>query len=50
LADLVPRSADCAPYIRVIDVPAAGGGRLLEVILDGESSRALGYLRKYPAS
>jgi hypothetical protein len=24
-------------------------GRLLEVIMDGEKSRALGYLRHYPA-
>ena len=33
---------------RLIDVPAVAQGRLLEVIMDGESSQALGYLRYYP--
>jgi hypothetical protein len=47
LAELLPDSAKYAPYIRVIDVPAVSGGRFLEVIMDGESSRALGYLRRY---
>ena len=48
LAVLLP---DCAPYtefVRVIDVPAEAQGRMLEVIMDGESSQALGYLRRYP--
>jgi hypothetical protein len=49
LAHLVPEQARYAEYVRAIDVPAVAGGRLLEVIMDGESNRALGYLRHYPA-
>jgi hypothetical protein len=48
LAELVPDQARYAPYVRLIDVPSVSGGRLLEVLMDGESSRALGYLRHYP--
>jgi hypothetical protein len=47
LADLLPESADYAPYVRVIDVEAAAEGRLLEVIMDGENNEAMGYLRYY---
>jgi hypothetical protein len=39
---------DCAPYaefVRVIDVPAVTGGRLLEVVMDSEKSQAIGYLQ-----
>jgi len=49
LAELLPAYAKYAAYLRVIDVPAVAQGRLLEVIMDGEKSRALGYLRHYPA-
>ena len=49
LADLLPEFAPYADYVRVIDVPAVSGGRQLEVIMDDESSQALGYLRHYPA-
>ncbi len=48
LADLLPEYAGYADYVRVIDVPAVADGRLLEVIMDGERSQALGYLRHYP--
>jgi hypothetical protein len=48
LADLLPTGAPYADYIRVIDVPSASDGRLLEVIMDGESSQAIAYLRQYP--
>ncbi len=47
LGQVLPESAKYAPYIRVIDVPAVSGGRFLEVIMDGDNSQALGYLRKY---
>jgi hypothetical protein len=47
LADLLPGSARYASYVRVIDVPAVTGGKHLEVIMDGESNQALGYLRFY---
>ena len=47
LADLLPDSAGYAEYVRVIDVPAVAEGRFLEVIMDDEESKALGYLRDY---
>jgi pyruvate,water dikinase len=47
LADLLPDCAQYADYVRVIDVPRVADGRLLEVIMDGEKSQALGYLRSY---
>ena len=48
LADLLSDSASYADYVRVIDVPAVARGRFLEVIMDDEESKALGYLRYYP--
>ncbi|MFN2225053.1 MAG: PEP/pyruvate-binding domain-containing protein, partial [Anaerolineae bacterium] len=45
LADLVPEAANYAEYVRVIDVAEASGGKLLEVIMDGERGKAMGYLR-----
>jgi hypothetical protein len=48
LADLLPDSAQYAEYVRVIDLPAVAHGRHLEIIMDGESSQALGHLRHYP--
>ena len=48
LADLLPDSASYADYVRVIDVPAVARGRFLEVIMDDEESKALGYLSFYP--
>jgi hypothetical protein len=50
LSDLLPDGAPYADYVRVIDVPAVSRGRLLEVIMDGESSHAMGYLRRYAAN
>ena len=48
LAELVPEAARYAEYVRVIDIAEASGGKLLEVIMDGERGEALGYLRHYP--
>jgi hypothetical protein len=48
LRDLLPDMAEYAGYVRVIDVPVVTGGRFLEVIMDDEESKALGYLRAYP--
>jgi hypothetical protein len=48
LAELLPSSAEYAEYVRIIDVSKASGGRLLEVIMNGESGEAIGYLRRYP--
>jgi hypothetical protein len=47
LDELLPDLADYAGYVRVIDVPAAARGRMLEVIMDADEGLALGYLRHY---
>ena len=47
LAELVPDCAEYADYVRVIDVPAAARGRMLEVIMDADEGLALGYFRHY---
>ncbi|MBD3335022.1 MAG: hypothetical protein GF355_05860, partial [Candidatus Eisenbacteria bacterium] len=44
LASLVPEAEDYADVVRVIHVPAAAGGKLLNVDLDGDNQRALAYL------
>jgi len=48
LKDLVPSDGKYAEYIRVIDVPAVTDGRYLEVVMDSEKGKALGYLKRYP--
>jgi hypothetical protein len=45
LAERLPAFAPYAEYVRLIDVPAVAQGRLLDVIMDGESGQAMGYLR-----
>jgi hypothetical protein len=47
LPDLLPDDADMTDVITVIDVPAATGGCLLEIVMDAERDEALGYLRRY---
>jgi hypothetical protein len=47
LTDLLPDAAPYAECLRVIDVPAVADGSLAEVIMDGETGTALGYLRHY---
>lgn len=47
LADISPDDARMADVVSVIDVPAAAGGKLLEIIMDGSTDEALGYLRYY---
>jgi len=47
LKDLLPSDGKYAEYIRVIDVPATTDGRYLEVVMDSEKGKALGYLRRY---
>ena len=44
LAELAPKYADMADTVRVIDVRAASGGLLVQVIMDGETDTALAYL------
>jgi len=47
LKDLLPSDGKYAEYIRVIDVPAVTDGRYLEVVMDSEKGKALGYLKRY---
>jgi hypothetical protein len=44
LAKLVPEYATFEGVVRVIHVPSASRGRLLNIAMDGRSERALGYL------
>ncbi len=44
LASLVPEHAGLAEVIRVIDVSAATGGRVLKVLLDADADEAIGFL------
>lgn len=44
LLDLVPDAKEMAEVIRVIDVPAITGGRLLRVVMDGDEDKALAFL------
>jgi len=44
LTQLVPDFADMEGVVRVIDVEAATGGRLLHAIMDAEADRALAFL------
>ncbi len=47
LADLLPKDAPCADYVKVIDLRRTADGRLLEVIMNAEEEKAVGYLRSY---
>ena len=44
LPELLPHETRCAPYVRVIDVPAVAAGRLLTIVMNAEEDRAIGYL------
>jgi len=44
LAELLPRDAAMSEYVKVINVPRAANGRNLNVVMDGERERAIGYL------
>jgi hypothetical protein len=48
LKDLLPSDGKYAEYIKIIDVPAIADGRYLEVVMDSEKGKALGYLKCYP--
>jgi hypothetical protein len=47
LTDILPADAQYAEYIKVIDVRAMTGGRLLEIIMNAEEEKAMGYVRSY---
>jgi hypothetical protein len=44
LAELLPRDAGLAEYLRIINVPNATGGRRLNILMDGTNDEAVGYL------
>ncbi len=46
LSRLLPDCARYEKYIKVIDVPAATGGRYLEIVMNSEEEQALGYLKQ----
>ncbi len=46
LAKLLPKSADFADYIKVINVPHAARGRHLRVVMNSQENRALGYMTR----
>ena len=45
LSELLPEEAPWAWALKVIDVPAAASGDLLDLVMDGESGRAIAYLK-----
>ena len=49
LADLLPDERALQNTVRVIHVPSVTGGRLLEVVMNSEEEKAIGYVRSYPA-
>ena len=44
LPQLLPADESYAPYLKVIDVPAASGGRTLTIVMNAEQDKAIGYL------
>jgi hypothetical protein len=46
LAELLPADATYARYVRVIDLPSVSGGRRLEIVMNGDQERAVGYLKR----
>jgi len=44
LASLLPQDSSYADYIKVIDVPETSGGKFLQVAMNSEKGKALGYL------
>lgn len=50
LANLLPKDAEHANYIQVIDIPAYTDGRYLELAMDSKQDEALAYLKWYPQS
>ena len=47
LTTFLPDAEPYADYVKVIDVRAVSGGRLLEVVMNAEQEKAVAYLRRY---
>ncbi len=45
LSELLPADAPLADYVRVIHIPSVTGGRKMEVVMNSQGNRAIGYLR-----
>ncbi|HOT91066.1 MAG TPA: PEP/pyruvate-binding domain-containing protein [Anaerolineae bacterium] len=45
LGELLPDAVAYASYVRVVDVPAFSKGRYLEIVMNDEQERAVGYLK-----
>lgn len=48
LTAILPGEEKFEELVRIIDVPAVTGGRLLEIVMNSEKDEAFGYLRTYP--
>ncbi len=46
LPALLPRDAGFAEFVKVIDVPATTGGRVLELVMSGDEGRAVAFLTR----
>ncbi len=46
LSCLSPADVDYEAFVQVVDVPSVSGGRYLEIVMDGEQERAVGYLKR----
>jgi len=44
---LLPKDAQYAPLVKVIDVPAVTRGRYLELVMHSGEEKALAYLKRY---
>jgi hypothetical protein len=44
LADLLPKEANLAPYLKVIDLAMLPGNRRLKILMDGSRDEAIGFL------
>lgn len=47
LSSISPGDEWLSSHVKVIDIPVVSGGRVMEVVMDGDSEQAIGYL-KYP--
>ncbi len=49
LPDLLPEDQAWETVVRIIDIPAAAGGKMIELVMDGDESQALAYLKPVDA-
>jgi hypothetical protein len=44
LSAMLPADTSFAKYVKVIHVPTAAGGRLLDLVMNADQEKAIGYL------